>query len=53
VSWIIETSTTLAPGSWTDEVTQPHTNNDPTISYTFTPGSPEKKFARLKVVRVP
>jgi autotransporter-associated beta strand protein len=53
VSWIIETSTTLATGSWIEEVIQPSTNNDPTISFTFTPGSPEKKFARLKVVQVP
>ena len=53
VSWIIETSTTLAPGSWTAEVTQPAGDPAATIAYTFTPGSPEKKFARLKVVRVP
>jgi hypothetical protein len=53
VTWIIETSASLATGSWTAEVT--HTagdDNGPTISYLFTPGSPEKKFARLKVVRV-
>jgi hypothetical protein len=56
VIWIIETSTTLAADSWTPEVT--HAAGDPTasISYTLTPGSPgspEKKFARLKVVHVP
>jgi hypothetical protein len=53
VSWIIETSTTLQTGSWTDEVVQPAGDTSATISYTFTPGSPERKFARLKVVRVP
>lgn len=53
VSWIIETSTTLEAGSWTAEVTQPAGDTNPTISYTFTPGSPAKKFARLKVVQVP
>jgi hypothetical protein len=49
VSWIIETSTTLQAGSWTDEVTQAAGNSDPTISFTFTPGTPAKKFARLKI----
>ena len=53
VSWIIETSETLATGSWIDAVIQSNTNDDPTISYTFTPGTPAKKFARLKVVQVP
>jgi fibronectin-binding autotransporter adhesin len=53
VSWIIETSTTLAAGSWTAEVTQPAGDATATIAYTFTPGAPAKKFARLKVVHVP
>lgn len=54
VSWIIETSTTLEPGSWTAEVTHPAgVDNGTTIAYTFTPGTPAKKFARLKVVQVP
>jgi autotransporter-associated beta strand protein len=53
VSWIIETSTTLEVGSWTDEVTQAAGDASATISYTFTPGTPAKKFARLKVVQVP
>jgi autotransporter-associated beta strand protein len=56
VSWVIETSTTLAAGSWTAEVTQ--TPGDPgeplpAISYTFTPGTPVRKFARLKVAQIP
>jgi autotransporter-associated beta strand protein len=51
VSWIIETSTTLDSGSWTPQVTQ--LGGDPalTISYPFTPGSPAKNFARLKVMQ--
>lgn len=53
VSWAIETSTTLAAGSWTTEVSQPAGDTTATISYIFTPGSPAKKFARLKVVQVP
>lgn len=49
VTYAIETSETLASGSWTQEVT----GGSPTaISYSFTPGSPTKKFARLKVVQV-
>jgi hypothetical protein len=53
VSWVIETSTTLDAGSWTAEVTQPAGDPAATIAYTFTPGTPAKKFARLKVVQVP
>ncbi len=53
VSWVIETSQTLAPGSWTAQVTQPAADPTLTISYTFTPGSPVKNFARLKVIQVP
>jgi autotransporter-associated beta strand protein len=52
VSWVIETSTTLAAGSWSPEVTQAPGNAAATIAYTFTPGTPVKKFARLKVVQV-
>jgi fibronectin-binding autotransporter adhesin len=51
VSWIIETSETLAAGSWLPAVTQAVGNTDPTIDHTFTPGTPVKKFARLKVVQ--
>jgi autotransporter-associated beta strand protein len=53
VTWIIETSTTLLPDSWSAEVTQAPGNASPTISYTFTPGSPARKFARLKAVTAP
>ena len=51
VSWIIETSTTLGSGSWTPQVTQPGGDPALTILYTFTPGSPPKNFARLKVTQ--
>ncbi len=42
---------TLASGSWTDAVThgQGLLVSNPTISHTFTPSTPVKKFARLKV----
>jgi autotransporter-associated beta strand protein len=53
VSWVIETSQTLAPGSWTAQVTQPAADPALTIAYTFTPGSPVKNFARLKVTQLP
>jgi autotransporter-associated beta strand protein len=50
VSWVIETSTTLT-GSWTPQVTQAAGNPASMISYTFTPGSPSRNFARLKVTQ--
>jgi autotransporter-associated beta strand protein len=53
VTWIIETSTTLLPDSWSAEVTQAPGNASATISYTFTPGSPARKFARLMAVTAP
>ena len=54
VSWIIETSTDLGIiDDWTPSVTHPAgEDNGTTIAYTFTPGTPEKNFARLKVVQV-
>ncbi|MBJ7257336.1 MAG: hypothetical protein JHC69_11075, partial [Akkermansiaceae bacterium] len=51
VSWVIETSETLENGSWTAQVTQAAGNASPTISYTLTPGSPAKNFARLKATQ--
>jgi fibronectin-binding autotransporter adhesin len=51
VSWVIETSETLAADSWTPVVTQAAGDTGLTIAFTFTPGTPVKKFARLKVVR--
>lgn len=53
VSWVIETSQTLAGGSWTAQVTQPAADPALTIAYTFTPGTPVKIFARLKVIQLP
>lgn len=50
VSYSIETSETLAAGSWTAAVTGGSATE---IAYTFTPGTPVKKFARLKVVQIP
>jgi endo-1,4-beta-xylanase len=51
VTYIIETSETLGSDSWTDEVTHGPglLISNPTISHTFTPNTPVKKFARLKV----
>ncbi len=51
VSWVIETSETLAADSWTPAVTQAAGDTSLTITFTFTPGTPVKKFARLKVVQ--
>ncbi len=53
VRWIIETSETLVSASWTDAVTQNAGDATPTISYTFTPSTPLKKFARLRVEQLP
>ena len=51
LTYIIETSETLASGSWSDAVTHGPDLliSNPTISYTFTPGTPVKKFVRLRV----
>ena len=51
VSWVIETSQTLDAGSWSPAVTQPGGDPATDISYTFTPGTPAKNFARLKVTQ--
>ena len=51
VTWVIETSTTLATGTWTPQVTQPAADPAATISYTLTPGTPNASFARLKVTQ--
>jgi autotransporter-associated beta strand protein len=53
VSWVIETSQTLASGSWTPVVTQAAGNPAATISYALTPSTPVKNFARLKVTQIP
>jgi fibronectin-binding autotransporter adhesin len=51
VSWVIETSQTLDTGSWSPALTQPGGDPSSTISHTFTPGTPAKNFARLKVTQ--
>ena len=51
VSWVIETSETLAADSWTPVVTQAAGDTSLTIAFTFTPGTPVKEFARLKVLQ--
>ncbi len=49
VSWVIETSETLAPGSWITQVTQAPQDATATISLIFNPAGPVRNFARLKV----
>jgi autotransporter-associated beta strand protein len=51
VSWVIEISQTLDTGSWSPAVTQSGGDPSSTISHTFTPGTPAKNFARLKVTQ--
>lgn len=47
--FVVQTSTTLVGGSWTDEATpSPVTISGNNVTYTF-PAGPVKKFARLKV----
>ncbi len=53
VSWVIETSSSLAPGSWSPMVTQAAGNTSPSISYVLPPPGPTKNFARLRVVTTP
>jgi uncharacterized repeat protein (TIGR02543 family) len=50
LDWIIETSEDLA--AWSTPVSGVTEDAD-TIAYTFTPGTPVKKFARLKAVVTP
>jgi hypothetical protein len=54
VNYIIETSTDLGVNDpWAAAVTQNAPDSSTTIAYTFTPGSPAKKFARLRTVLIP
>lgn len=53
VSWIIESSQTLAPSSWVTQVSQTAGNPSSTISHTFLPGSLTKDFFRLRVTSAP
>jgi autotransporter-associated beta strand protein len=51
ITYAIETSETLATGSWTIAVSDVPENLS--IAYSFTPSTPPKEFARLKVTRIP
>jgi mannosyl-glycoprotein endo-beta-N-acetylglucosaminidase len=53
VSWVIESSQTLAPNSWIPQVSQAAGNPAATISHTFAPGSLTKQFFRLRVTSSP
>jgi mannosyl-glycoprotein endo-beta-N-acetylglucosaminidase len=53
VTWVIESSQTLAPNSWIPQVSQAAGNPSPTISHTFLPGSLTKDFLRLRVTSAP
>ena len=53
VSWVIESSQSLAPNSWIPQVSQAAGNPAATISHTFIPGSLTKEFFRLRVTRAP
>jgi autotransporter-associated beta strand protein len=53
ITYDIESSSLLTPGSWTTLAKPPVAESTGSISYTFSPGSPEKNFFRLKVVKVP
>ena len=49
VSWVIESSDTLAPDSWIPRVAHAAGDPAPTISYDFTTGAPQKNFVRLRI----
>lgn len=51
VTWKIQTSTTLAPGSWQD-VTETENNTSISFQLTVPPPAPGKIFARLEVTQV-
>jgi mannosyl-glycoprotein endo-beta-N-acetylglucosaminidase len=53
VSWVIESSQTLAPNSWIPQVSQAAGNPAATISHTFLPGSLTREFFRLRVTSAP
>jgi fibronectin-binding autotransporter adhesin len=50
ITYAIEISTSLAANSWSPATV---TENSSLISFSFTPVTPPKQFARLKVLRVP
>jgi autotransporter-associated beta strand protein len=50
---IVESTDLGITDDWTEVSGGGYVNNATTISYTLTPGTPAKNFARLKVVKVP
>lgn len=53
ITYDIETSLTLEIGSWSTEAKPPVVESAGSFSFPFTPSTPTKKFARLKVTQVP
>lgn len=53
VSWVIESSQTLAPNSWVPQVTHAAGNPSATISHPILPGSLTNNFFRLRVTGAP
>ena len=53
ITYDIESSTLLTAGSWTTLPKPPVLESSSAISYLFTPGTPVKNFARLKVTLSP
>jgi autotransporter-associated beta strand protein len=54
LTYLIEVSTDLGiTDSWAQGTGLGYVNNATTISYTFTPGTPPRLFARLKVIQAP
>ncbi|MCX8497534.1 MAG: PKD domain-containing protein [Akkermansiaceae bacterium] len=53
ITYDIESSTLLTAGSWTTLAKPPVLESSSAISYIFTPGTPVKNFARLKVIQLP
>jgi hypothetical protein len=53
ITYEIESSTLLTAESWTTLAKPPVVESAGSISYSFTPGTPVKNFARLKVTQMP
>jgi autotransporter-associated beta strand protein len=53
ITYDIESSTQLTAGSWTTLAKPPVVESAGSVSYSFTPGTPVKNFARLKVTTAP
>jgi hypothetical protein len=53
ITYDIESSTLLTAGSWTSQAKPPVVESASAISFTCTPGTPDKNFVRLKVTQSP